>query len=51
MSEFAADQQERQQQEQAEEQTYLWHCMTELKPHLSESLYRQVEREMGFGPH
>lgn len=50
MSELAAEQDARQEQEQAEQQSYLWHCMTELKPHLSDALYQQVEQEMGFGP-
>lgn len=48
MAELAAEQEQQMQQQQEDEQAYLWHCMTELRPHLPAELFKQVQQALGF---
>jgi hypothetical protein len=48
MAEHHAEQQDQQQQEAQDDEAYLHFCLTELKPHLSPELYRQVEQALGY---
>lgn len=41
---------QRQQQEQDEQQAYLWHLLQELKPHISEQAFQLAERDLGLAP-
>jgi hypothetical protein len=49
-SEAWLEQQEVEDRKEAEEMSYLFSCLAGLKSYLSEPLYQQVEKELGFGP-